>query len=245
MAKLCESAVEEMAIEELQSLGYNYISGIDLAPDALSTERNSYGDVLLMGRLQAAMSKLNPTIPADVIQGAARKLSRIATSNMLADNEEFHKMLVDGVPVEYRKSGDIKGDFVHVMDFENPLNNEFLVVNQYTIVQNNNNKRPDVLLFVNGIPLVIFELKNPAGENATCHKAYDQLQAYKLAIPGLFTYNEICIISDGLEAKAGSLTASYSRFSAWKTKDGIKEAAKFDDELSTLIHGLYSIRCHN
>lgn len=238
MAKLYESAIEEMAIEELQSLGYAYISGVDLAPDALNPERNSYGDVLLMGRLQAAMSKLNPTIPADVIQSAARKLSRIATSNLLADNEAFHKMLVDGVPVEYRKGGDIKGDYVHIVDFGNPLNNEFLVVNQYTIVQNNNNKRPDLLLFVNGIPLVVFELKNPADENATCHKAYDQLQAYKLAIPGLFTYNEICIISDGLEAKAGSLTASYSRFSAWKTKDGIKEAAKFDDELTTLIHGL-------
>lgn len=238
MAKLCESAIEEMAIEELQSLGYTYISGVDLAPDALNPERSSYGDVLLMGRLQTAAHKLNPTIPADVIQGAVRKLSRIATSSLLADNEEFHKMLVDGVPVEYRKGSDIKGDSVRVVDFDCPLNNEFLVVNQYTVVQNNNNKRPDVLLFVNGIPLVIFELKNPADENATCHKAYEQLQAYKLAIPGLFTYNEICIISDGLEAKAGSLTAPYSRFSTWKTKDGIKEAAKFDNELSTLIHGL-------
>jgi type I restriction enzyme R subunit len=238
MAKLCESAIEEMAIEELQSLGYTYISGVDLAPDALNPERSSYGDVLLMGRLQTAVHKLNPTIPADAIQGAVRKLSRIATSNLLADNEEFHKMLVDGVPVEYRKGSDIKGDSVRIVDFDCPLNNEFLVVNQYTVVQNNNNKRPDVLLFVNGIPLVIFELKNPADENATCHKAYEQLQAYKLAIPGLFTYNEICIISDGLEAKAGSLTAPYSRFSTWKTKDGIKEAAKFDNELSTLIHGL-------
>lgn len=238
MAKLCESAIEEMAIEELQSLGYTYISGVDLAPDALNPERSSYGDVLLMGRLQTAVHKLNPTIPADAIQGAVRKLSRIATSNLLADNEEFHKMLVDGVPVEYRKGSDIKGDSVRIVDFDCPLNNEFLVVNQYTVVQNNNNKRPDVLLFVNGIPLVIFELKNPADENATCHKAYEQLQAYKLAIPGLFTYNEICIISDGLEAKAGSLTATYSRFSTWKTKDGIKEAAKFDNELSTLIHGL-------
>ncbi len=238
MAKLCESAIEEMAIEELQNLGYTYISGVDLAPDALNPERNSYGDVLLMGRLQTAVHKLNPTIPADAIQGAVRKLSRIATSNLLADNEEFHKMLVDGVPVEYRKGSDIKGDSVRIVDFDSPLNNEFLVVNQYTVVQNNNNKRPDVLLFVNGIPLVIFELKNPADENATCHKAYEQLQAYKLAIPGLFTYNEICIISDGLEAKAGSLTAPYSRFSTWKTKDGIKEAAKFDNELSTLIHGL-------
>ena len=238
MAKLCESAIEEMAIEELQSLGYTYISGVDLAPDALNPERSSYGDVLLMGRLQTAVHKLNPTIPADAIQGAVRKLSRIATSSLLADNEEFHKMLVDGVPVEYRKGSDIKGDSVRIVDFDCPLNNEFLVVNQYTVVQNNNNKRPDVLLFVNGIPLVIFELKNPADENATCHKAYEQLQAYKLAIPGLFTYNEICIISDGLEAKAGSLTAPYSRFSTWKTKDGIKEAAKFDNELSTLIHGL-------
>ena len=238
MAKLCESAIEEMAIEELQSLGYTYISGVDLAPDALNPERSSYGDVLLMGRLQTAVHKLNPTIPADAIQGAVRKLSRIATSNLLADNEEFHKMLVDGVSVEYRKGSDIKGDSVRIVDFDSPLNNEFLVVNQYTVVQNNNNKRPDVLLFVNGIPLVIFELKNPADENATCNKAYEQLQAYKLAIPGLFTYNEICIISDGLEAKAGSLTAPYSRFSTWKTKDGIKEAAKFDNELSTLIHGL-------
>lgn len=238
MAKLCESTIEEMAIEELQSLGYTYISGVDLAPDALNPERSSYGDVLLMGRLQAAVHKLNPTIPADAIQGAVRKLSRIATSSLLADNEEFHKMLVDGVPVEYRKGSDIKGDSVRIVDFDSPLNNEFLVVNQYTVVQNNNNKRPDVLLFVNGIPLVIFELKNPADENATCHKAYEQLQAYKLAIPGLFTYNEICIISDGLEAKAGSLTAPYSRFSTWKTKDGIKEAAKFDNELSILIHGL-------
>jgi type I restriction enzyme R subunit len=238
MAKLCESAVEKMAIEELQDLGYTYVAGVDLAPDAPNPERNGYGDVLLMGRLQAAMMKLNPTIPADVIQGAARKLSRIATSNMLADNEEFHKMLVDGVPVEYRRDGDIKGDYARVVGFDDPWNNEFLVVNQFTIIQNNNNKRPDVLLFVNGIPLVIFELKNPADENATCHKAFDQLQAYKLAIPGLFTYNEICIISDGLEAKAGSLTASYSRFSAWKTKDGIKEASRYEDELSTLIHGL-------
>ena len=238
MAKLYESAIEEMAIEELESIGYTYVSGVDLAPDAPNPERNSYGDVLLMGRLQSALTKLNPTIPTDAIQSAARKLSRIATSNLLADNEEFHRMLVDGVPVEYRKSNDIKGDYAHVVDFETPSNNEFLVVNQFTIVQNNNNKRPDVLLFINGIPLVIFELKNPADENATCFKAFEQLQTYKMAIPGLFIFNEICVVSDGLEARAGSLTASYSRFSAWKTKDGITEASRFSDELSTLIHGL-------
>jgi type I restriction enzyme R subunit len=236
MPKLCESSIEIMAIEELQSLGYAYLSGVDLAPE--SGERQSYGDVLLMGRLRAALAKLNPAIPADALDSAARRLSRIATSNLLADNEEFHRLLVDGVPVEYRKDGDIKPDIVRIVDFDNAENNEFLTVNQYTVVQNNNNKRPDILLFVNGIPLVLFELKNPAGENATCHKAYEQIQAYKTAVPALFTYNEICVISDGLEAKAGSLTAAYSRYSAWKTKDGVKEAPKHTDELSTLIHGL-------
>jgi type I restriction enzyme R subunit len=238
MPKLCESELEKMVIAELESLGYTYVAGVDLAPGELYAERNSYRDVLLMGRLEAALAKLNPTIPADAVQSAARKLSRIATSNLLADNEEFHKMLTDGIPVEYRKDGDIKGDYVRVVDFDDPLNNEFLVVNQFTIVQNNNNTRPDILLFVNGIPLVIFELKNPADENATCYKAFEQLQAYKTAIPGLFTYNEICIVSDGFEAKAGALTAPSSRFTVWKTKDGIHDAPKSADELSTLIHGL-------
>jgi type I restriction enzyme R subunit len=140
--------------------------------------------------------------------------------------------------VEYRKGGDIVGDSVRVVDFGDAMNNDLLVVNQFTVVQNNNNKRPDVLVFVNGIPVVIFELKNPADENATCHKAFEQIQTYKFAIPGLFTYNEICVVSDGLEAKAGSLTAAYSRFSAWKTKDGVTNAPRYADELSTLIHGL-------
>ena len=172
MPKLCESAVEVMTIEELQNLGYKYISGVDLAPDTLNPERHSYGDVLLIGRLQAKMAKLNPTIPKEAIQSAARKISRIFTSNLLADNEGFHKMLVEGIPVEYRMGDDIKGDFAHIVDFETPLNNEFLVVNQYTVVQNNNNKRPDVLLFINGIHLVIFEWKHPAAENANCYKAF-------------------------------------------------------------------------
>jgi type I restriction enzyme R subunit len=239
MPKLCESSIEIMAIEELESLGYTYISGVDLSPD--SGERQSYGDVLLMRRLKDALARLNPDIPADAIDSAVRRLSRIATSDLIADNEEFHRLLVDGIPVEYRRNGDIVGDYVRVVDFDNAENNQFLVINQYTITQNNSNKRPDVLLFINGIPLVIFELKNPASENATCFKAFEQIQTYKAAIPALFTYNEICIISDGLEAKAGSLTASYSRYSAWKTKDGVNEACKFTNELSTLIHGLCNL----
>ena len=238
MPKLCESSIEEMAITELQSIGYNYLHGGDIAPGEPNAERNSHSDILLIGRLKSALLKLNPTVPTDTIQAASLKISRISSPVLINDNEEFHKMLVDGIPVEYRKDNEIKGDYIHVIDFNDPLNNEFLVVNQYTIIQNNKNKRPDILLFVNGIPVVVFELKNPADENATCEKAFDQIQTYKAAIPGLFTYNEICIISNGLEAKAGSLTAPYSRYSAWKTKDGKTEASKYSDQLSTLIQGL-------
>jgi len=240
MTKLCESEIEKMAIEELVELGYKYLSGPDIAPDALFAERNSYCDVLLKKRMTDAVVRLNPGLPYDVVLEALNKVSRISSSNLIADNEAFHKILVDGVPVEYRRNGEIVGDYVRLVDFseEGTDNNEFLVVNQFTVIENNNNKRPDILLFINGIPMVLFELKNPADENATIRKAYDQIGTYKATIPSLFTYNEICVISDGLEAKAGSLTAPYSRFSAWKTKDGLSEVSQFEDQLTTLIHGL-------
>ncbi|MHB1654607.1 MAG: type I restriction endonuclease subunit R [Desulfitobacteriaceae bacterium] len=240
MPKLCESEIEQMTINDLVGLGYTYIAGPEIAPDTEYSERKSYSDILLTGRIRAALARLNTSLPSHVIDEAVKKLLRISTSNLLSDNEEFHKMLIDGVPVEYRKNGDIQGDWVRIFDFDHPDNNEFLVINQYTIVENNINKRPDVLLFVNGIPLVVIELKNPADENATIRKAFNQLQTYKATIPSLFAYNEICVISDGLAARAGSLTAPYSRFSAWKTKDGINEASKFDDELTTLIRGMLS-----
>jgi len=244
MPKLCESEIEKMAIEELVDLGYTYLSGADIAPDAPSAERKSYSDVLLKGRLHDAITRLNPNLPESMVSDAVNKLSRIGSSNLIVDNETFHKMLVDGVPVEYRKNGDIVGDYVKIVDFseDGTDNNEFLVVNQFTIVENNNNKRPDILLFINGIPMVLFELKNPADEDATIRKAYDQICTYKVTIPSLFTYNEICVISDGLEAKAGSLTAPLSRFSAWKTKDGLHEASQFEDQLTTLIYGLCNKR---
>ena len=240
MPKLCESEIEKMAIEELVKLGYAYLSGPDIAPDAPFAERNSYSEVLLKKRLTDAVVRLNPNLSYDVILEAVNKVARISSSNLIGDNETFHKMLVDGVPVEYRKNGEIVGDYVRLVDFseKGTDNNEFLVVNQFTVIENNNNKRPDILLFINGIPMVLFELKNPADENATIRKAYEQIGTYKAAIPSLFTYNEICVISDGLEAKAGSLTAPFSRFSTWKTKDGLNEASRFEDQLTTLIHGL-------
>lgn len=240
MPKLCESDIEIMAIEELCELGYTYIAGPDIAPDSSMTERKDYSDILLEDRLRDAMRRINKDIPPEATEDAIKKLQRISSPNLLTDNEAFHKMLVDGVPVEYRKNGDIVGDYVHLIDIskDGQDNNEFLTINQFKIIENNNNKRPDILLFINGIPLVVIELKNPADENATIRKAFDQIGTYKATIPSLFTYNEICIVSDGLEAKAGSLTAPYSRYSAWKTKDGINEADKFEDELSTLIRGM-------
>jgi len=238
MPKLCESSIEVMAIEELQSIGWDYSAGIDLSQDGSTPERVNYNDVILLSRLNDALRRLNPAIPEEAIKDAYFKITCIGSPNLVTDNQTFHHVLVDGVPVEYRKNGDSIGDYVKVFDFEKPLNNDFLAVNQFTIIQNNNNKRPDILLFINGIPVVLFELKNPADENATCEKAYQQIQSYKAAIPVLFTYNEVCVVSDGLEAKAGSLTAPFSRFSAWKTKDGLNEAPKFADQLSTLIHGL-------
>lgn len=238
MPKLCESSIEIMTIEELQELGYTYLAGTDIAPEAVQSERKSYSDILLIDRLTTCLNRINPNIPQDIIVEAIKKVIRLSRGNLINDNKSFHKMLVDGVPVEYRKNGDIAGDYVKLVDFENAQNNEFLVINQYTIVENSNNKRPDVLIFINGIPIVVIELKNPTDQNATIKKAFEQISTYKATIPSLFTYNEICIVSDGLEAKAGSLTASFSRYSTWKTKDGLNEASKFDDELTTLIYGM-------
>lgn len=238
MPKLCESSIEIMALEDLQAIGYNYISGGEIAPNTDKAERKSYGDVLLVGRLGSALSRLNPDMPSAVLDEVVKRIARIGSSNLLTDNEQFHKYLVGGVPVEYRKNGDMQGDLVRLVDFADISKNDFLAVNQFTVTERNNNKRPDVLLFVNGLPLVVMELKNPADENATLDKAFEQLGTYKATIPSLFTFNEICIISDGLEAKAGSLTSPFSRFSSWKTKDGQSEASRFEDELSTLIHGM-------
>lgn len=237
MTKITENDIELLAIEEFQALGYHYIYGPDIAPDGEFPERSSYSDIVLVNRLRAAIEKHNPTIPLDAQQDALNQVVRIGSPDQLTNNETFHRMLTDGVKVEYQKNGETRGDIVWLVDFNKPTENEFLVVNQYTIIENNNNKRPDIILFVNGIPLVVIELKNAVDENATIKSAFNQIQTYKSVIPTLFTYNALVVISDGLEAKSGSLSASLSRFLSWKTKDGQTEASRFDTELETLIHG--------
>ncbi|RMD99692.1 MAG: type I restriction endonuclease subunit R, partial [Bacteroidetes bacterium] len=235
MTKLNEDAIEMMAIEQLQTLGYSYRPGPAIAPDGDTPERASYEEVLLLGRVEAAIARLNPTIPPAARAEAIRQIQRLHAPDLIANNEAFHRLLTEGIPVTYQKDGQERGDLVWLVDFAHPENNDYLAVNQFTVVENGINKRPDVVLFVNGLPLVVIELKNAAKEDATIKDAYKQLQTYKKTIPSLFTTNGVLVISDGLEAKAGSLSANMGRFMAWKTVDGVTEASPNTPELITLI----------
>lgn len=238
MIKLNENSIEMLAIERLQGLGYQYIHGAEIAPDAATPERQTFADVILLERLRTAAKRINPSMPIDVIEDAVRQIQRFNSPELLANNEALHRALTEGVNVSYQKDSNTRGDQVFFIDFERPENNEFLVVNQFTIIENNQNKRPDIILFVNGLPLVVIELKNAADENTTLKSAYQQLDTYKDTIPSLFAYNAFNIISDGLEAKAGSISADLSRFMAWKSADGKAEASHLVSQLETLISGM-------
>src|SRR3989304_5185347 len=238
MNKITENDIEQYTIEELKRLGFQFLHGPDISPDGECPERRAYSDVILADRLRAAIQRLNPNIPADAGEQALRDVQRINSPDLLANNEAFHRFLTDGVPVQYRLDDNEKNDYVWLIDFANPLNNEFLVVNQYTVIENNQNKRPDILLFVNGIPLVLIELKNAADESATVRRAFDQIQTYKAVIPCLFTFNAFCVISDGMECRAGSISADFSRYMAWKSADGSTEVSRFAPQLETVIKGM-------
>ena len=238
MSRITENAIEAFCIELLEKQGYEYIYAPDIAPDSDNPQRGSFEEVLLTSRFTDAVARLNPTIPHDAQIEAIKEVSRIHSPEQLTNNETFHRMLTEGVKVSYQQDGNQRGDLVWLVDFANPENNDFVVANQLTVIENGMNKRPDVVLFVNGLPLVVIELKNAADENATIKTAYKQLQTYKQAIPSLFTYNGLLVISDGLEAKAGSLSAALSRFMNWKTADGKEEASHLVSQLETLIKGM-------
>ncbi|MGB1206280.1 MAG: type I restriction endonuclease subunit R [Chitinophagales bacterium] len=234
MTKLTEDTIEYFAIDCLKNLGYRYV----YAPDMTEQERNSYQEVLLLSQLEKAISRINPSIPEQAQQAALKKVQSLNLPELIANNEAFHRLLTEGIKVSYPKNGQERGDLVWLIDFEQPENNDFVVSNQFTVRENGISKRPDVILFVNGLPLVVIELKNATDENTTIKSAFQQLQTYKAQLPSLFTYNALLIISDGLEARVGSLSAGFTRFMAWKTNDGKSEAARLISQLETLIKAL-------
>ena len=237
-----ESDIEELSIDLLTAKGYEYIYGPTIAPDGEHPERRAWDDVILLNRFKHAVNTLNPSIPGAAREQAIREALHIVSPELINNNETFHRYLTDGIEVEFQKDGITRGDKVWLVDFEHPENNEFLVLNQFTVIENNINKRPDVVIFVNGLPLVVIELKNPADENATVKSAFNQLQTYKAMIPSLFTYNALLVISDGLEARAGSLSAGYTRFVAWKSRAGKTEASHLVNQLEVLIEGMLNKR---
>ena len=236
-AVISEDHIEQIVIQEFIDLGYSYVNGADISPDGVAQER-AYDEVVLKNRLRSAITRLNLTVPADAQEDALKKLLRSDSPNLFQNNYTIHKYLTEGVDVEYRKGDRIVGDKVWLIDYENPTNNEFLVVNQFTIIENNINKRPDVILFINGIPLVVIELKNAVDENATIHSAFNQLQTYKKSIPSLFLYNTLLVVSDGWEALYGSLTSPKQFFVPWKSINGKEVADEQIPQLEVMVKGM-------
>lgn len=237
MAVISEDHIEQIIIQEFIDLGYSYVNGADISPEGTAQERE-YNEVVLKNRLLNAISKLNPNVPFEAQEEAVKKVLRTDSPNLFQNNYQVHKYLTDGVDVEYRRGDRIVGDKVWVIDYENPTNNEFLVVNQFTIIENNVNKRPDLILFVNGLPLVVIELKNAVDENATIHSAFNQLQTYKQTIPSLFLYNALLIISDGWDALYGSLTSPKQFFVPWKSIDGKMVADENMPQMEVMAKGM-------
>ncbi len=239
MTTLTESDVEQVALDWLANLGWRVAHGPDIGPDTLAAERTDYGEVVLAKRLRDALAELNPHLPAEALEDAFGKLVRPEGATLEARNRAFHRMLVEGVTVEYRADGGaIRGAQVQVIDFDEPARNDWLAVNQFTVIENQHNRRPDVVLIVNGLPLGIIELKNPADEDATLWTAWQQLQTYKAELPTLFSMNEMLMVSDGVQARVGTLTAGREWFKPWRTISGEALAGPHLTELQVMLEGI-------
>ena len=239
MSTVSESTLEDAALEWLQGLGWQVAHGPDIGPDATASERAGYGDVVMEQRLRNALERLNPTLPAEAVDDAFRKLTRPEGSTLEARNRALHRMLVDGVNVEHRTDGGgLRGAQVSVLDFENPASNDWLAVNQFTVVEGEHERRPDVVLFVNGLPLGLIELKNPADEKATVWTAWQQIQTYKAELSDLFAFNATVIASDGVEARLGTLTAGREWFKPWRTISGETVADVKLPQLQVMLAGM-------
>ena len=240
---LNESTVEDAALNWFGELGYTLLHGQDIAPGEMAAERTSFGEAFLPSRLIAALRKLNPKLPAEALDDAYRKITIPTGPNLIAQNRAFHRLLVDGIAVECRrKDGSIGAEIVRLVDFADADNNDWLVVNQFTVIESQYNRRPDVVIFINGLPLGVIELKNAADENAGIWHAFAQFQTYKQQIQTLFVHNAVLIISDGLEARIGTISADKERFMPWRTIDGETVAPAAMPQLEVLLRGVFDKR---
>ena len=246
MPILCESMVEEAALDWFRALGYHVEGGPDMSPGPDSLRyplRASYADVVLTSAVRGALRRLNAELPDEALDDALRKLTRPEGTTLEARNRAFHRMLVDGVAVEYRAAdGPIRGAQARVIDFDEPGANTWSAINQFTVTENGNTRRPDIVVFVNGLPLAVIELKNPADENATVWSAFHQLQTYKAELPSLFACNAVLAVSDGMQARLGTLSAGREWFKPWRTIDGQELAPAFYTELQVAIEGVFEQR---
>lgn len=235
-----ESHLEEAALEWFEELGYETIFGPDIAPDGKYPEREDYSDVVLADRLRDALARINRRLSRDALEEAYRQITVPQSPSLMINNKAFQKTITDGLDVLSRqRDGSYRTEKAYVFDLDNPLNNDFAVVNQFTVIEHGVDKRPDAVVFVNGLPLVVIELKSATDENVDISDAYHQLQTYKMSIPSIFTYNSFLVISDGVNAAAGTLTANDDRFMAWRTIDGDEVAPKSIPELELLIKGMF------
>ncbi len=235
-----ESDLENYVLSILESMGYEVVRGDneEYLPGGTFALRSSYSEVLLVERLRKALQRINPKASVELIEQSIKQLQISESQNLLYENERFHKLLVDGVDVAIRKDNEERYEKLWLFDFQDIENNEFLVTNQFTVLENNHERRPDVVLFINGIPLVVMELKNPSDENATIQDAYNKLQTYKDQIPALFKFNEILVISDGFQARAGTITSEAERFMQCKTINGEKPDKNLI-EIDVLLKGMF------
>ncbi|KAF0092542.1 MAG: HsdR family type I site-specific deoxyribonuclease [Fusobacteria bacterium] len=236
----CESHLEEATLEWFEELGYEIVFGPDIAPDGEYQERKDYRDVILNERLKEALVRINPNMLGEAIEDAFKQIVIPKSPSLIMNNKAFHKMITDGIDVQVRQpDASYRTEKVYVFDFDKPLNNDFMVANQFTIVEHGVEKRPDVVAFTNGIPLVVIELKSASDENVDITDAYNQLQTYKMTIPSLFTYNSFMVTSDGVNARAGTLSSDEDRFMAWRTIDGDDVASLSIPQLEVLIKGMF------
>ena len=240
MTTITEADVEQAALDWLSALGWKVAHGPDIAPGTPNAERTDYGQVVLERRVQDSLAELNPSLPPSALDDAFPKLTRSEGATLEARNRAFHRMLVDGVTVEHRTDGGtIRGAQAQVVDFDLPANNDWLAVNQFTVTENRNTRRPDIALFVNGLPLTVIELKNPADEDATIWTAWQQPQTYKAELPSMFSTNEALMVSDRTEARIGTLTSGREWFKPWRTITGEGSADPHLTELQVILEGVF------